>query len=108
MPDSNNNRNNGVQSNQSQANEGSSTSTTSTLPILFANGYPTSLDKMTEEQLSLFIPFLIKCSLKLKMDEEPKVLPAWWPSNLSYSHPFVKPKDFRKVKFNTSNNFIVN
>lgn len=97
MADPNNNRNNNGSSGSLQQDLGSST--ISYLPILFANGYPTSLEKMSIEQLELFIPFLIKCSLNLKTDEEPKKAPKWWPSNLEFSVPFAKPKDYRKVCF---------
>lgn len=89
MADSNNN------GNQRQPQD--DTSTISYLPILFANGYPTSLEKMTAEQLELFIPFLVKCSLNLKMDEEPKSAPKWWPHHLiEYKNPLEKPKHLRK------------
>ena len=95
MADPNNNRNNGG----SNLQQDLGSSTISYLPILFANGYPTSLEKMTQEQLELFIPFLIKCSLNLKTDEEPKIAPKWWPTNLEFSIPFEKPKDYKKVNF---------
>lgn len=88
MADSNNN------SNQQQQDE---KSTISYLPVLFANGYPTSLEKMTVEQLELFVPFLVKCSLNLKMDDLPKEAPKWWPESIiEYSVPFEKPKTYRK------------
>lgn len=81
MADSNNN-----------SNQDEPFGTISYLPILFANGYPTSLEKMTAEQLELFIPFLVKCSLNLKIDDEPTEAPAWWPSSLlEYRCPFEKP-----------------
>ncbi|XP_070506792.1 uncharacterized protein ova isoform X2 [Chironomus tepperi] len=92
MADPNNNRNNGGTNLQQDLGS----STISYLPILFANGYPTSLEKMTQEQLELFIPFLIKCSLNLKTEEEPKTAPKWWPTNLEFTIPFEKPKDFKK------------
>jgi hypothetical protein len=82
--------------NNQHPEEGSST--ISYLPILFSNGYPTSLERMTVEQLELFIPFLVKCSLNLKNDEELKTLPKWWPPNLKFCVPFDKPKDFKKVR----------
>lgn len=87
MADSNNNSN----------QQNGESSTVSYLPILFANGYPTSLEKMTAEQLELFIPFLVKCSLNLKIDDLPKEAPKWWPKEImEYSMPFLKPKNFRK------------
>lgn len=70
--------------------------TDSNLPILFANGYPTSLDKMTCEQLERFIPFLVKCSQNGKVEE---IKPNWWPNvEVDYKVPFEKPKNFRKVR----------
>lgn len=108
MSDSNNNRNN-ISNSSGNLQQDLGSSTISYLPILFANGYPTSLEKMTQEQLELFIPFLIKCSLNLKSDEEPKTAPKWWPTRLEYCVPFEKPKEFKKannITFNTEKNFI--
>ncbi|KAM7351790.1 ovaries absent [Cochliomyia hominivorax] len=68
----------------------------SNLPLLFANGYPTSLDKITESQLEKFIPFMVQCSLghinlqgQLDCSE-----PEWWPEDLPFNIPFSKPKKF--------------
>jgi hypothetical protein len=92
MADTNNN------SNQPQSST-EQNSTISYLPILFANGYPTSLEKMTAEQLELFIPFLVKCSLNLKTEDELKAAPKWWPhSLLEFQLPFEKPVNHRQVK----------
>ncbi|XP_062121198.1 uncharacterized protein LOC133835246 isoform X1 [Drosophila sulfurigaster albostrigata] len=68
----------------------------SNLPLLFANGYPTSLDKITESQLENFIPFMVQCSLghinlpkKIDCSE-----PEWWPENAPFGIPLKKPKNF--------------
>lgn len=73
-------------------------STDSNLPILFANGYPTSLEKMTKDQLEKFIPFLIHCSrVGCESDDESEA-PTWWPGTVKYQIPLVKPKKYKKVK----------
>lgn len=65
----------------------------SNLPLLFAGGYPTSLDKITESQLEKFIPFMVQCSLghirisnNIEYNE-----PEWWPENVPFSIPLEKP-----------------
>jgi hypothetical protein len=84
MADSNNN---------SHQEEQTTRSTDSNLPILFANGYPTSLEKMSREQLECFIPFLVNCSCHAAEEETPK----WWPNSMDYKIPLEKPKNFKKV-----------
>lgn len=71
----------------------------SNLPLLFANGYPTSLEKITEPQLEHFIPFMVQCSLghinlqsKFEFNE-----PEWWPENVPFTIPFAKPRKFAGV-----------
>ncbi|XP_053671652.1 uncharacterized protein LOC128721873 [Anopheles nili] len=68
----------------------------SNLPLLFADGYPTTLDKITEPQLEKFIPFMVQCSLGYihihSIDEFKK--PEWWPSDVEFTKPFRKPKSF--------------
>lgn len=68
----------------------------SNLPLLFADGYPTSLDKITEKQLEKFIPFMVQCSLGNvtihSMTEFNK--PPWWPKDLEFTKPFKRPKSF--------------
>uniref|UniRef100_A0A182SDI6 Nuclear respiratory factor 1 NLS/DNA-binding dimerisation domain-containing protein n=1 Tax=Anopheles maculatus TaxID=74869 RepID=A0A182SDI6_9DIPT len=68
----------------------------SNLPLLFADGYPTSLDKITETQLERFIPFMVQCSLGNvtihTMTEFNK--PLWWPKDLEFTKPFKRPKSF--------------
>lgn len=64
----------------------------SNLPLLFAAGYPTSLEKITESQLEKFIPFMVQCSLgniqingNIEYDE-----PEWWPEDVPFSIPLIK------------------
>ncbi|CRK90644.1 CLUMA_CG004345, isoform A [Clunio marinus] len=71
--------------------------TNSNLPILFANGYPTSLEKMTAEQLERFVPFLVKSS-KNGTEETELSVPLWWSDTVDFKMPLEKPKNFRKVK----------
>lgn len=88
MADSNNNGNQEEQTN---------IRTDSNLPILFANGYPTSLEKMSGDQLELFIPFLIKCS-KDGLEEDETAVPKWWPKGVEFKIPLEKPKNTKKVR----------
>uniref|UniRef100_A0A182XWG4 Uncharacterized protein n=1 Tax=Anopheles stephensi TaxID=30069 RepID=A0A182XWG4_ANOST len=68
----------------------------SNLPLLFADGYPTSLDKITATQLERFIPFMVQCSLGNvtihSMTEFNR--PPWWPKDLEFTKPFKRPKSF--------------
>lgn len=88
--------------NDEMMEEQSGRSTDSNLPILFADGYPTSLEKMSIDQLQLFIPFLLRCAAE---GSEKDICPPWWPSSVPYSmNSIEKPKDFHKVKFPTKPN----
>ncbi|XP_014210130.1 uncharacterized protein LOC106640567 [Copidosoma floridanum] len=63
----------------------------SNLPLLFANGYPTSLEKITLPELERFITFMVQCSLghdTTDVISEPK----WWPKEVKFSIPVVRPK----------------
>lgn len=65
----------------------------SNLPLLFAGGYPTSLEKITDTQLEKFIPFMVQCSLG---DIQSPVLdsscePEWWPEDVPFTIPLRKP-----------------
>lgn len=84
--------------------------TISNLPLLFANGYPTSLEKITEAQLNKFIPFMVQCSLgnvqtphpdpnTAAAEQEPpvQVTPPWWPEDIPYSIPLVQPEAMATV-----------
>ncbi|XP_055590374.1 uncharacterized protein LOC129742498 [Uranotaenia lowii] len=69
----------------------------SNLPLLFAGGYPTSLEKITEPQLEKFIPFMVQCSLGyIQMPSiEEYSEPEWWPSDLEFVVPFHQPPNFK-------------
>jgi hypothetical protein len=87
-------------SNNNNGSEGEgNTKTDSNLPILFANGYPISLDKMTSEQLERFIPFLVNCSRKTYYENDDATKPKWWPSDIEFKMPLEKPKIFKRVSF---------
>lgn len=67
----------------------------SNLPLLFVKGEPTSLSKMSAYELECFITFLVHCSLghdTVKNIERP----SWWPSNVPFSDPFVRPTEVPK------------
>lgn len=68
----------------------------SNLPLLFANGYPTSLDKISEPQLEKFIPFMVQCSLgHINLQGQVECSePEWWPEDLPFNIPLRKPKTF--------------
>lgn len=63
----------------------------SNLPLLFADGYPTSLEKITMAQLERFILFMVHCSLG---HDTTKVInkPEWWPQDVKFSSPLTRPK----------------
>lgn len=79
-----------------EMDNGSCKNMVSNLPLLFAGGYPTSLEKITEAQLEKFIPFMVQCSLGYiqipTLDEYSE--PEWWPSDLEFIIPFSRPKAF--------------
>lgn len=70
----------------------------SNLPLLFAGGYPTSLDKITEPQLEKFIPFMVQCSLDMFHIQSPVLdsscEPEWWPEDVPFTIPLQKPDNF--------------
>uniref|UniRef100_A0AAG5CP53 Nuclear respiratory factor 1 NLS/DNA-binding dimerisation domain-containing protein n=1 Tax=Anopheles atroparvus TaxID=41427 RepID=A0AAG5CP53_ANOAO len=83
------------QSEEKVGNEGSN-NRISNMPLLIADGYPTSLNKITEAQLEKFIPFMVQCSLgyiKIHSLDEFKE-PEWWPKELEFTNPFKRPKSF--------------
>lgn len=65
----------------------------SNLPLLFAGGYPTSLEKITESQLEKFIPFMVQCSLgNIQIHNNTEYSePEWWPENVPFSIPLERP-----------------
>lgn len=69
----------------------------SNLPLLFAAGYPTSLEKITESQLEKFIPFMVQCSLGCIQAQNITEYsePEWWPEDVTFSIPLVKDKENR-------------
>uniref|UniRef100_A0A8W7Q3H4 Nuclear respiratory factor 1 NLS/DNA-binding dimerisation domain-containing protein n=1 Tax=Anopheles coluzzii TaxID=1518534 RepID=A0A8W7Q3H4_ANOCL len=79
-----------------EVEEDGSKNMVSNLPLLFADGYPSSLQKITEPQLERFIPFMVQCSLGYvhihSMTEFNK--PEWWPTDLEFTKPFRRPKSF--------------
>lgn len=88
MSDNNNNNNNDL----------NNIRTDSYLPLLFANGYPTSLEKMSREALELFIPFLVRCA-RYGGNENSDSTPVWWPGTVEFKTPLEKPKHYKKVLF---------
>ncbi|XP_059614790.1 uncharacterized protein LOC132260585 [Phlebotomus argentipes] len=69
----------------------------SNLPLLFAGGYPTTLDKMTECQIEKFIPFMVQCSLgyiQLQTNRGEHREPEWWPDDVPFVIPLTRPTDF--------------
>lgn len=68
----------------------------SNLPLLFAAGYPTSLEKITEKQLERFIPFMVQCSLGyLQLNPlNDFTEPEWWPKDIKILKPFRRPDNF--------------
>ncbi|XP_035780234.1 uncharacterized protein LOC118460220 [Anopheles albimanus] len=70
----------------------------SNMPLLFADGYPTSLDRISEAQLEKFIPFMVQCSLgHIEINSTPTEYqqPPWWPKEVEFTRPFKRPKSFR-------------
>lgn len=68
----------------------------SNLPLLFAGGYPTSIEKITESQLERFIPFMVECSLgnvSFPMAGDCKE-PEWWPEDVPFTVPLQKPANY--------------
>ena len=54
------------------------------LPLLFADGQPTSLERMTGEQLERFLPFMIQSCPGYDPGGGP---PQWWPIDLAFRWP---------------------
>lgn len=93
------------------------------LPLLFANGYPASLDSITQvnysrqtsiidyeirkrekhifdylqPDLERFITFMVQCSSGGQLSRINHT-PPWWPKEIEYSVPFVKPQKFKGVR----------
>ncbi|XP_045494282.1 uncharacterized protein LOC123693301 [Colias croceus] len=60
------------------------------LPLLFANGNPTDLSKVSAAELEKFITFMVTCSWGHDTAKDIKQ-PPWWPKNVVFCHPFVRP-----------------
>ncbi|XP_076394513.1 ovaries absent isoform X2 [Megachile rotundata] len=73
--------------NDSPLEEGS---VVSNLPLLFANGYPTSLERITLAQLERFVTFMVQCSLGHDTTEA-ITEPQWWPKEVKFSNPLMRP-----------------
>jgi hypothetical protein len=65
------------------------------LPLLFANGNPTALSKITAEELEKFITFMVTCSWGHDTAKDIRQ-PPWWPRDVAFSHPFVRPAEVHK------------
>ncbi|XP_078048443.1 ovaries absent isoform X4 [Augochlora pura] len=66
-------------------------SVVSNLPLLFANGHPTSLEKITLTQLEHFITFMVQCSLGHD-NTDAITEPRWWPKEVKFTNPLARPK----------------
>ncbi|CAK9819965.1 DNA-binding protein Ewg [Anthophora plagiata] len=66
-------------------------SVVSNLPLLFANGHPTSLETITVTQLERFVTFMVQCSLDHDTNES-MTEPRWWPKEVKFSNPLIRPK----------------
>ncbi|XP_050343391.1 uncharacterized protein LOC126768950 [Nymphalis io] len=62
------------------------------LPLLFANGNPTALSKISADELEKFITFMVTCSWGHDTAKEIRK-PPWWPKDVVFTHPFVKPSE---------------
>lgn len=60
------------------------------LPLLFVDGNPTALSKIKAKKLEKFITFMVTCSWGHDTAKDIRQ-PPWWPSNVAFSHPFVRP-----------------
>uniref|UniRef100_A0ABD2W3D6 Uncharacterized protein n=1 Tax=Trichogramma kaykai TaxID=54128 RepID=A0ABD2W3D6_9HYME len=68
----------------------------SNLPLLFAKGFPASLETMDTEELEKFIIFMVQCSFgNIPLDSIRK--PPWWPKEISFALPVVRPPKELKV-----------
>ncbi|XP_033342206.2 ovaries absent isoform X1 [Megalopta genalis] len=66
-------------------------SVVSNLPLLFANGHPTSLEKITLTQLEHFVTFMVQCSLGHD-NTDAITEPRWWPKEVKFTNPLARPK----------------
>ncbi|KPJ03363.1 hypothetical protein RR46_06519 [Papilio xuthus] len=61
------------------------------LPLLFANGNPIAISTISASQLEKFITFMVTCSWGHDTAKDIRQ-PPWWPEDVEFSHPFVKPE----------------
>ncbi|XP_021922456.1 uncharacterized protein LOC110831127 isoform X3 [Zootermopsis nevadensis] len=73
----------------------------SNLPLLFANGYPTCLEKFTLKQLEKFVPFMLRCSLGQNCLDT-YTAPKWWPRDLPFSVFAKKPAGMDDTRWFTT------
>lgn len=78
------------------------------LPIMFAGGKPTSLEKILEEELEVFVPFMILCSFNHPLNSDGLTLtvnrsvehifsgpkPPWWLEHLPFRYPVKISKEY--------------
>ncbi|GBP83582.1 hypothetical protein EVAR_104026_1 [Eumeta japonica] len=65
------------------------------LPLLFANGNPTALSKISGRELEKFITFMVTCSWGHDTAKDIRQ-PPWWPDDVVFSHPFRRPQEVSK------------
>ncbi|CAG5041282.1 unnamed protein product [Parnassius apollo] len=60
------------------------------LPLLLANGNPRALSTISAAELEKFITFMVTCSWGHDTAKDIRQ-PPWWPQDVEFSHPFMKP-----------------
>lgn len=61
------------------------------LPLLFAGGHPVALMNFSAAELEKFITFMVTCSWGHDTVSSEVKRPQWWPTDVPFSHPFVRP-----------------
>jgi len=63
----------------------------SNLPLLFANGSPTSLESMNLKQLQHFLQFMLKCENGCEVNELQSIeKPRWWPPDTEFDNELLR------------------
>lgn len=74
---------------QEYADTGGSGVMVSNLPLLFSRGSPSSLRDMPQNELEVFVPFMVQCSVGeerlVPWSDLPR--PPWWPKKLPFRMP---------------------